>query len=101
MAMKAVGDQQVAIDFIDGDRRQPIPRVGIALDREIVEAVAQVEVRVEDEVVQRHFADIHGAAPSLSTHESEMCAIETFPKRPCRPMIGSGRRRLASSFLRS
>ena len=59
VAMKAVGDQPLAVDFVDRDRRQPIPRVGISFDREIVEPVSQVEVRVENEVVQRHVANIH------------------------------------------
>ena len=44
---------------IDGDRRQPIPGIGIAFDREVVEPVSQVEVRVEDQVVQGHIANVH------------------------------------------
>ena len=60
VAVKAVGDQQAIVDLVDRDRRQTIPRVGIALDREVVEAVAQVEVRVEDQIVQRDFANFHG-----------------------------------------
>ena len=59
MTMKAVSDQPLAIDFIDCDRRQPIPGVCISFDREVVEPVSQVEVRIENEVVQRHVANIH------------------------------------------
>ena len=39
---------------------QPIPGVGVSLDREVVEPVAQIEVRVEDQVVEGYIANIHG-----------------------------------------
>ena len=51
VAVESVGQEQAVLDLEDRDRRQAIPRVGIALDREIVQAVAQVEIRVQDEVV--------------------------------------------------
>ena len=51
MAVETVGEQQAAVDLVDRDRRQPIPGVGVALDREIVQPVAEIEIGVEDEVV--------------------------------------------------
>ncbi len=60
--MEAVGEQQSAFDLEDRDRRQPIPGVGVSLDGEIVQPIAEIQAGVEDEVVERHLADIHGGA---------------------------------------
>ena len=51
VAVEPVGDQQAVLDLVDRDRRQALPGVGVSLDREIVEPVAEIQVRVEDEVV--------------------------------------------------
>ena len=51
VAVEAVGEQQSAFDLEDRDRRQPIPGVGVSLDGEIVQPVAEIQVGVEDEVV--------------------------------------------------
>ncbi len=96
MTVEAVGDQQAVVDVVDRDGRQTIPGVGVALDREIIEAVAEVEVGVEDEVVQRDFANLHGGDSFVVSAKAQ--APEMFPIRLCRPMIGSGSRRLASTF---
>ena len=59
MTVEPVGDQQPLVDVVDRDRRQALPRVGVAFDGEIVEAIAQVEVLVENQVVERNFANLH------------------------------------------
>ncbi len=98
MAMKAIGDQQAAFDVVNRDGRQTIPGVGVALDREIVEAIAEVEIRVEDEIVQRDFANLHGVDSFVVNFQRERAGTVRFPIRLCRPMIGSGSRRLSSTF---
>ena len=42
VAVETVGQQQAAFDLEDRDRRQPIPGVGVSLDREIVQPVAEI-----------------------------------------------------------
>ena len=59
VAMEAVGDEQPLVDVVDRDRRQPLPRVGVAFDREIVEAITQVQVLVENQVIEGNLANLH------------------------------------------
>jgi len=77
--METVGQQQLALDVVHRHRRQTLPGIGVSLDREIVETVAQVQVRVQNQVVQRDLANLHGARsrgpvppsrpkPSSTTH---------------------------------
>ncbi len=53
VAVEAVGQQPAAIHLEHGDRRHPLPRLGVPLDREFVEPVAQVQIWVKDQVIQR------------------------------------------------
>ena len=80
--------------LIDRDRRQPIPGVGISLDREIVEAVAEVEVRVEDEVVERYLANIHGG-------DSVCCQRERADRRCFNPTLSAyDRQRITAACVK-
>src|SRR5262245_21181015 len=96
MTVEAVGDQQSVVDIEDRYGRQTLPGVGVALDREIIEAVAQVEVGVENEVVEGYFANFHCGDSFVVSAQAR--AQRWFQFRLCRPMIGSGSRRLASTF---
>ena len=57
--VKSVRHQHLAFDVIHGDRRQPIPRIGVSLDREVVQPISQVEVGIENQVVQGYITNVH------------------------------------------
>ena len=59
VAMEPVGQEPASFDLEDGHRGHPLPGLGVTLDREVVEPVPQVQVGVEDQVVDRHVANIH------------------------------------------
>ena len=87
VAVKSVGDEQPVVDVVDGDRRQTIPRVGVALDREIVEAIAEIEVRVEDQVVERYLANLHRSGSFVVSAGARVRSC--LESKLCRPRIGS------------
>jgi hypothetical protein len=59
MAVEPVGHEQAVVDAEHDDRRQAIPRVGIALDGKLIEAIAEVQVLIENEVVEWYLVDLH------------------------------------------
>src|SRR5262245_8466793 len=76
--VESVSDQQTLIDIIHRDWRQAFPGVGVALDSEVVEAIAQVQILVKNQIVEWYVANLHRGrsfvvdekAPSVRARES-------------------------------
>ena len=59
VAMEAVGEQPLPIHLEDRDRGEVLEGVGVPFDRFRIESVAQVQVRVEHDLIDRKFPRIH------------------------------------------
>src|SRR5208337_1064468 len=78
MTMKAVSYQPLAIDFINCDRRQPIPGVCISFDREVSSRSLKLRFGSRTRSFKGTLRISIAAAPTLPTHERK-CALSVVP----------------------
>ncbi len=57
--VEAVGQEELAVDLVDRDRRHPAPGVHVAVNRVVVETIAQVQGRVEHHIFEKDLGNLH------------------------------------------